>query len=135
MISVSMENTRRISEQGKRCVCAQLTRSDSYRSAGQDTWTSNDTIEHDTRASEIRIAGGRYVFKVGDTVQINPLLEGKPIQVQILSIRAVEPKKLTAASWVQLGYIDYEDYMADWGEVFGERVWLMAIKPIAAVQP
>ena len=23
----------------------------------------------------------------------------------------------------------------DWGEVFGDRVWLMAIKPIAPVQP
>lgn len=135
MNSVAMESTRRIAEQGKRCICAPLTRADSYRSAGQDTWTSADGIGHDTRASEIRIASGRYAFAAGEILQIVPVLEGKPLQVEILSIRAVDPKQLTASSWAQLGYIDYADYMADWGAVFGPRVWLMAIKPVLTVQP
>ena len=64
-------------------------------------------------------------------MQANALLSEPPITIQILSICAVNPKQLPPESFPPLGYIDYADYMAEWGKTFGDRVWLLAIKPVA----
>lgn len=64
-----------------------------------------------------------FVLEV-ESLEVASWTPGQPGQ----DIRAVETDKLTDQDFQALGYRDRADYMADWGEVFGGRVWLMKIR-------
>jgi len=129
--TIAVASTKRIIE-GKRCIVTSVTKADRYRVG--DAWHNAVGIEHDTPADEVTHFN-RHTSVKGATVHVNPLLDEPSIDVQILSIRAVDPRRLSPETFTQLGYIDYDDYMADWGRVFGDRVWLMAIKPVTTKVP
>jgi hypothetical protein len=112
---------------GKRVVMVSITRKDQYR-VGQE-WHSAAEITHDTSADEVRHFGRHTTLK-GDVMRIESIVSGAPIDVEILSIRAVEVSKLTPESFVQMGYINRADFMADDGKIVAEKAWIMAIKPV-----
>jgi type 1 glutamine amidotransferase len=122
-----VRNTKQIADLSKRCTATAITSVDQYRIG--DVWYSAKGIAHGTHADEVRQAN-RYTFVKNDVIRINPLFEGVPINVQIVSIRAVEVAKLTDSDFAQLGYINVDDYTSDGGDIYGPRVWLMAIKPV-----
>ena len=129
--TIAVASTKRIVE-GKRCIVTSVAKSDRYRVG--EVWHSAKDIEHDTPADEVNHFN-RHTSVKGSIVHVNPLLAEPSIDVQILSIRAVDPRRLTPETFAQLGYIDYADYAADWGRVFGDRVWLMTIKLVATAAP
>lgn len=46
-------------------------------------------------------------------------------------IRAVETAQLTDTDFATLGYVNLDEYKADWGDLFGSRLWLIRVHPIA----
>ena len=126
--SIAVASTKRIID-GKRCLVTAVTRADQYRVG--DVWYSAKGIEHGTFADEVSHFN-RYKSVKGSTVRANPWKDEPSIDIQILSIRAVDPRRLPPDAFPPLGYIDYDDYMSEWGKVFGNCVWLLAIKPIIA---
>lgn len=63
----------------------------------------------------------------GDLVEVKSVDGQTLAHVQIVSIMMVEPGRLGEGDFRDLGYPSRQAYMADWGEVMGDRVWIYRI--------
>lgn len=118
-------------KRGKTIIATPITRADTYRSNGQG-WQSAQALPHNTPVDEVNHFG-RHSSVRGELVRIESL-DNPPVNVEIVDIRAVETDKLIDADFVSMGYRDRADYMADWGDVFGGRLWIMRIRRVEATQ-
>jgi hypothetical protein len=110
--------------QGKRALAAPVTRADTYRT--DEGWRSAADLEHGTSVAEVNHYG-RHTTAKGDRLLVKAI-DGDKAEVDVLDIRLVEPDKLTDQDFQALGYDNRTDYMTDWGDVFGPRIWLMNVR-------
>jgi hypothetical protein len=114
---------------GKTFIATPLTRADGYREG--DKWYSAADLAHDTVVEAVNHFG-RHTTETGETLLVKSL-DSPTVKVQVLRIRAVEVDKLTETDFRLLGYANRADYLADWGDVQGPRIWLIDIKRLDEV--
>jgi hypothetical protein len=113
---------------GKTALATGLTSADTYRDGEQ--WQSAKDLPHNTYVSEVNHFG-RHTTTKGEVMLVESLLGEPSVKVEVIDIRAVDPERLTSADFQALGYTDKAEYMGDWGEVFGSRIWLLHIRPLS----
>lgn len=123
MKTITVGNTHGL-QQGKTAIATTLTRADTYRAGEQ--WRPARNLPHNTSVEAVNHFG-RHMTERGDILRVVSI-EGPAVQIEVQDIRAVETDKLTDQDFQALGYRDRADYMADWGDVFGSRIWLMKIR-------
>jgi hypothetical protein len=111
-------------KRGKTAIATSLTRADTWRVG--DSWHGTQDLTHDTAVDEVNHFG-RHTTARGEVLRVESL-DGPAVTVRILDIRAVEPDRLTETDFRALGYRDKADYASDWGEVMGDKIWLMRIE-------
>lgn len=121
-----VESTHGLGQQ-RTAIATAFTRADTYRADGQ-AWRSAQDLPHDTPVDEVNHFG-RHTTARGEVLRVSSV-DGPIVDVKVLDIRAVETKQLTDADFRTLGYVNYDDYAADWGAAFGDRVWLMRIEQV-----
>lgn len=111
---------------GKTAIATALTKADTYRIGAE--WRSAQELAHNTAVEEVKHFGRHTTLK-GEVLWAEAP-DSPATQVQILDIRLVEPARLTEADFQALGYANRADYMADWGDILGDKIWLMRIKQV-----
>ena len=123
MQTIIVGNTHGLRE-GKNAIATAITRADMFRQGS--VWHSASVLEHNTVVEAVNHSG-RHTTTTGEVLLVESL-DSPPVKVQVEDIKAVELDRLTDADFQALGYADRADYMADWGNVIGSRVWLMRIR-------
>lgn len=108
----------------KHVIATAVTRADTYLENG--AWHSAAGLPHGTVVQAVNHFG-RHVTTTGEELLVRSL-EREPVKIRVREIRLVEVDRLTDADFRAMGYKDRADYQADWGEIMGNRVWLMEIK-------
>lgn len=125
MKSIVVGNTNGL-KRGKTAIATALTRADTYRANGK--WQSAQDLEHGTSVEAVNHFG-RHTTERGEVLNAESI-DGPTVKIKVVDIQAVEPDRLTESDFRALGYTDQADYMADWGEVFGSKVWLMKVQRV-----
>jgi len=116
---------------GKNAIVTPITRADRCRIGA--AWRSPADLPHDTSVDEVNHFG-RHTTSRGEVLRVESLGLA-PIMVEVLYIQVAEVAKLTDSDFRSLGYTDRADYMADWGEISGPRVWLYRIAYLLNYNP
>lgn len=111
---------------GKNAIATAITRADMFRQGGE--WHSAGELAHNTVVEAVNHFG-RHTTTTGEVLMVEAL-DSPAVKVQVEDIKVVELDRLTDADFQALGYADLADYMADWGDVIGSRVWLMRIRRV-----
>lgn len=115
----------------KNAIAAPITRADRCRIG--TTWHPAAELPHGTSVDEVNHFG-RHTITRGEALRVESLGLA-PIMVEVLAIQVTEVAKLTDSDFQSLGYTDRADYMADWGEINGPRVWLYRIEYLPTYDP
>ncbi len=114
-------------KQGKAALLTSATKQDRYRIGS--VWYPLSTWQHGKQVDEVNHFG-RHSTAIGDIINVKSI-EGESVaQVKVLAIEMAEPERLADDDFQALGYASREEYMADWGSLFGQKTWLLRIKPI-----
>jgi len=70
----------------------------------------------------------RHHMAIGEAINVRGLDGNIIATVLVKSLQMVNPELLDDADFTEMGYRDRVEYMADWGEIFGRRVWLLRIE-------
>lgn len=107
----------------KTAIASALTRRDGAQIEGK--WVHAADLAHGTQVDQVNHFG-QFLSVKGEYAKVE-VVEGRSAVVRIVEIRAMAVDQMTDADFNALGYADRAAYDADWGQVYGAKIWYMKI--------